>query len=62
MYYYLFTDKGKWATKDNSMIFANVVYLSNKLDALKYHIIHEDNTTTEINYNNINEYLHLEEL
>lgn len=42
----LFTDKGHWATKNNEMIFSNVVWLTEKKDAYLYHLI--DNNKDEI--------------
>lgn len=38
----LVIDKGHWATKDNDMIFGNVVWLMNEKDAFTYHLI-DDN-------------------
>ena len=38
----LVTDKGHWATKNNEMIFGNVVWLCEKKDAYLYHLI-DDN-------------------
>ena len=39
----LFTDKGHWATKNNEMIFSNVVWLTEKKDAYLYHLIDDNN-------------------
>ena len=39
----LFTDKGQWATKNNEMIFSNVVWLTEKKDAYLYHLIDDNN-------------------
>lgn len=38
----LVIDKGHWATKDNDMIFGNIVWLCNETDANLYHLI-DDN-------------------
>ena len=38
----LVTDNGRWATKNNEMIFGNVVWLCEKKDAYLYHLI-DDN-------------------
>jgi hypothetical protein len=38
----LVIDKGHWATKNNDMIFGNVVWLMNEKDAFTYHLI-DDN-------------------
>lgn len=43
----LVSDKGRWATKDNSMIFGNVVYLVDESDIRLYHLI--DKNKKEIN-------------
>lgn len=40
--YKLIADVGRWATKSNDMIFGNVVYLSERKEANKYHLIDED--------------------
>lgn len=34
--------KTRWSTKDNSMIFGNVVYMSSKDDMRLYHLIDQD--------------------
>lgn len=39
----LVTDKGHWATKNNEMIFSNVVWLTEKKDAYLYHLIDDNN-------------------
>lgn len=39
----LVSEKGHWATKDNSMIFTNVVYLIEEKDAYLYHLIDDNN-------------------
>jgi hypothetical protein len=38
----LVIDNGHWATKNNDMIFGNVVWLMNEKDAFTYHLI-DDN-------------------
>ena len=37
----LVSEKGRFALKDNSMIFSNVVYLIDRNDARMYHLIDE---------------------
>lgn len=44
----LVSEVGKWATKDNSMIFCNVVWLSSKEDAYKYHLIDDDKNEIKV--------------
>lgn len=36
------TDYGHWALHDNSMIFDNIVWISDEKEALKYHLV-DDN-------------------
>lgn len=56
----LVIDKGRWATKDNDMIFGNVVWLVNESDVNLYHLI--DNNNNEIKLPKpITEYIILEE-
>lgn len=43
----LVIDKGHWATKDNSMIFGNIVWLCCEEDVKLYHLI--DDNREEIN-------------
>lgn len=38
----LVSEIGRWATKDNSMIFSNVVYLVNYGDIKLYHLVDEN--------------------
>lgn len=38
----LVSKEGRFALKDNSMIFSNVVYLLNEDDTRLYHLIQED--------------------
>lgn len=47
----LVSKEGHWATLDNSMIFGNVVWLMDKNDAKKYHLI--DDNRNEIAFNAI---------
>jgi hypothetical protein len=55
----LVIDKGRWATKDNDMIFGNVVWLVNESDVNLYHLI--DNNHNEIKLPKpITEYIVLE--
>lgn len=37
----LVSESGRWATKDNDMIFSNVVWLMDENDAKNYHLIDE---------------------
>lgn len=46
-YYKLVTDNGRFALKDNSMIFCATVWLCSKDDTNMYHLI-EENSTVEI--------------
>ena len=52
----LVTDKGKWALKDNSMIFGNVVWLCNEKDINQYHLIDNDHNEIILN-NDIKEFI-----
>ena len=52
----LVTDKGRWATKNNEMIFSNVVWLTEKKDAYLYHLI-DDNKNEIILDNPIIDYI-----
>lgn len=47
--YKLVSEVGRWALKDNSMIFSNVVWLLNKEEAYKYHLIDENKNDIEVN-------------
>ena len=42
MSYKLVSDVGRWATRDNSMIFSNVVWISDFKEALKYHLVDDE--------------------
>lgn len=56
----LVIDKGRWATKDNDMIFGNVVWLVSESDVNLYHLI--DDKHNEIKLPKpITEYIVLEE-
>ncbi len=44
----LVADKGHWATKDNEMIFSNVVWLTERKDAFLYHLIDDDYNTIKL--------------
>lgn len=44
----LVIDNGRWATKDNAMIFGNVVWLINEKDINLYHLIDEDKKEIEL--------------
>ena len=39
----LISNNGRWATKDNDMIFGNVVWLCCEDDAMLYHLIGDNN-------------------
>lgn len=52
----LVSDKGKWATKDNSMIFSNIVWLCNREDTMLYHLIDEDKNEIKLD-KDISEYI-----
>jgi len=45
----LVSEKGRFALKDNSMIFSNVVYLIEMDDTRLYHLI-QDDSLDEIDY------------
>jgi hypothetical protein len=48
----LVSEIGRWATKDNSMIFSNVVYLVNEGDIKLYHLLDENmNEVYSVNNN-----------
>lgn len=38
----LVSEKGRWATKGNEMVFGNVVWLLDREDASKYHLVDEN--------------------
>ena len=45
----LVTEKGRWAKLDNSMIFSNVIYLTERNDALLYHLIDDNGKEIRLN-------------
>ena len=59
---YLVSDKGRWALKDNSMIFCNIITLNEDSrrnyikDARRYHLI-EDDSLQEIPIGDIEDYI-----
>ena len=44
----LVIDKGHWATKDNDMIFGNVVWLTEEKDVFLYHLIGDKHNEIEL--------------
>ena len=46
--YKLISEVGRWATKDNSMIFSNVVWMSKREDAYKYHLIDDEKNEIKV--------------
>lgn len=38
----LVAEEGRWATKNNEMVFCNVIWISNRKEANKYHLIDEN--------------------
>ena len=48
--YFLVSDTGRWATKNNEMIFKYVVFLGRTpKDALKYHLIDDEGNDLKVN-------------
>ena len=47
----LISDKGRWATKNNEMIFTNIVWLCDRDDALLYHLIDDDKNEIKLDKN-----------
>ena len=48
--YFLVSDKGRWATKNNEMIFKYVVFLGKTpKDARKYHLIDDEGNDLKVN-------------
>lgn len=45
----LISEVGRWAVKDNSMIFSNVVWVGSVEEAYKYHLIDDDKNEIKIN-------------
>ena len=56
----LVAEKGHWATRDNSMIFSNVVWLMNEKDALTYHLIDDNHNEIKLD-KSITDYIVLED-
>ena len=56
----LYTENGHWATKDNNMIFGNVVWILEEKDALLYHLVDDKHQEIELD-KSITEYIVLEE-
>jgi hypothetical protein len=52
----LISDKGRWATKDNTMIFSNIVWLTKREDVLLYHLIDENKNEIQLE-KDITEYI-----
>lgn len=46
----LVIEKGHWATKNNDMIFGNVVWLIDEKDAYSYHLIDDNHQKIELEY------------
>ena len=44
----LVIDKGHWATKDNDMIFGNVVWITKEKDVFLYHLIDDNHNEIEL--------------
>lgn len=56
----LVAEEGRWALRDNSMIFCNVIWILEKNDAYSYHLI--DDNCKEIELEKpITDYIVLEE-
>lgn len=45
----LVIDKGHWATKDNDMIFGNIVWLCSEEDVKLYHLIDDNHKEIKLN-------------
>lgn len=52
----LVTENGRWATKDNKMIFCEVVWLCRREDARLYHLVDEKGENIELE-NPIEDYI-----
>ena len=48
----LVSENGRWSTKDNDMIFGNVVWLMDENDAKNYHLIDEHRNNIKIDAKN----------
>jgi len=46
----LVAEKGHWATKNNDMIFDNVVWLIDEKDAYSYHLIDDNQKEIKLEY------------
>ncbi len=46
----LVIEDGHWATKNNDMIFGNVVWLIDEKDAYLYHLIDDNHQEIELEY------------
>lgn len=46
----LVAEKGHWATKNNDMIFDNVVWLIDEKDAYSYHLIDDSQKEIKLEY------------
>lgn len=46
----LVIEDGHWATKNNDMIFGNVVWLINKNEAYSYHLVDDNHQEIELEY------------
>ena len=44
----LVSEVGKWAIKDNSMVFSNVVWLCNEDDKRLYHLIDDEGNEIKV--------------
>lgn len=44
----LVAEEGRWALRDNSMIFCNVIWLLEKKDAYSYHLIDDNYKEIEL--------------
>jgi hypothetical protein len=56
----LVIDKGHWATKDNNMIFGNVVWLCEEKDIYLYHLIDDNHEEIKLD-KPLKDYIVLEE-
>lgn len=44
----LVTEESRWALRDNSMIFSNVIWISKRKEYLKWHLIDENRNEIDI--------------
>ena len=56
----LVSDEGRWALRDNSMIFCNVVWIGSEKEASIYHLIDSNNNEIELK-KPISDYIEYEE-